>query len=311
MRRRALPFVALALVALLSGAAARAAEFPAPVGRVNDFAALLTPAQRRSLESQLNDLERATSAEVAVVTVRSLDGRGVEEYATALFTQWGIGKKDADNGVLILVAVDDRAMRIEVGYGLEGVLPDGLAGAVIRETFLPRFRDNDYRTGVLEGTARVAGIVGRNETLTAQQRGALDLAASDAGRSWGVAGLLAIFVAMGALLGGAAAGAKVFSELLFGTVVTGLALFFARTEAPRPAILLLALLALGLVVVGFMVGRRPSWRRRYRGTGTGRGGSGWVMSGSGGSDSSGGSSSSGSGSFGGGSSGGGGASGRW
>ena len=79
----------------------------------------------------------------------------MEDYATALFNAWGIGKKDRDNGVLILVAVEDRAMRIEVGYGLEGVLPDGLAGSVIRQSFLPRFRDDDYRAGILEGTARI------------------------------------------------------------------------------------------------------------------------------------------------------------
>ena len=91
----------------------------------------------------------------------------MEDYATDLFNTWGIGKKDRDNGVLILVAVQDRAMRIEVGYGLEGILPDGLAGAVIREAFLPRFRNDDYRTGLLEGTARVIDIVRRNETVTA------------------------------------------------------------------------------------------------------------------------------------------------
>ena len=133
----ALPALAL-IAACCLASRATASDFPRPQGKVNDFAGLLTPEDREALEAQLASLERDTSAEVAVVTVQSLGGRALEEYATALFTEWGIGKQGKDNGVLVLVAVDDRAMRIEVGYGLEGVLPDGLAGAVIRETFLPR-----------------------------------------------------------------------------------------------------------------------------------------------------------------------------
>ena len=116
---------------LVSATIARPAysqDLPAHVGKVNDFAEVLEASQRSGLETQL---DRATSAEVAVVTVRTLGGHTVEEYATALFNAWGIGKQDRDNGVLILVAVDDRAMRIDVGYGLEGILPDGLAGSII------------------------------------------------------------------------------------------------------------------------------------------------------------------------------------
>lgn len=289
-----------------------AQDVPAHVGKVNDFAALLAPSQRQTLEAQLADLERDTSAEVALVTMLTLGDRPIENYATTLFNAWGIGKKDRDNGVLVLVAVRDRTMRIEVGYGLEGILPDGLAGAVMRDTFLPRFRDGDYATGVLDGMARVIEIVRRHETLTADQRAALAAEAAESGKSWELVWLAAPFIAAGAFALGTAAGARVAVEMLFGLAFTGGGLYFSTFLLPRTAIWLLALLAVGVAVLGFVLGRRPKWRRRIRGTGP-RGGSGrWISEGTGDSSAgSGGSSSTSSSDFGGGSSGGGGATGRW
>jgi uncharacterized protein len=309
MRGRAGVPLWLLFAGTLSVFPAHAQELPAHVGKVNDFAEVLDASQRATLETELADLERATSAEVAVVTMDTLGGRTVEDYATDLFNTWGIGKKDRDNGVLILVAVQDRAMRIEVGYGLEGILPDGLAGAVIRETFLPRFRNDDYRTGLLEGTARVIAIVRRNETLTAAQRAAFDQAARDEGKTWGLTAFIGIFVGLGAFTLGTAAGAKVGAQLLFGLCLTGGALYSSQFMAPRAGVVTLVLLATGLAVLGFVLGRRPKWRRSIRGTS--RGGSGWIADGDSSSDSSSSSGDSSGGSFGGGSSGGGGASGRW
>ena len=300
----------LVLVGVLCARVAPAQELPAHVGKVNDFAEVLDSAQRATLEAQLADLERATSAEVAVVTMRTLGDRTVEDYATDLFNTWGIGKKDRDNGVLILVVVQDRYMRIEVGYGLEGILPDGLAGAVIRETFLPRFRANDYPTGLLEGTARVVDIVRRNETLTAEQRWAFDQAARDEGKTWGLTAFAGIFVGIGAFMMGTAAGARVIVQLLFGVCFTVGALYLSPFIAPRAGVITLILFAIAVAALGVVLGRRPKWRRSLRGPGSG--GSQWIANGT--SDSSSSSSSSGSssgGSFGGGSSGGGGASGRW
>ncbi len=278
---RSLLALLISLIALCFGArSAQAQELPTPVGKVNDFAAVLDANQRATLEAQLADLERATSAEVAVVTIGgpadgsaaggSLNGRSIEEYATALFNTWGIGKRGRDNGVLILVAVQDRTMRIEVGYGLEGVLPDGLAGAVIRETFRPRFRANDYAAGILEGTARIVEIVRRNETLTAAQRAALDRAAADAGKSWGMAVFLGVFVAIGAFTAGTAAGAQIIVQLLFGLCFTGGALFMISQASPRAALWLMILVALAVTVLGFLLGRRPDWRRDLRGSSGGR-----------------------------------------
>ena len=121
---------------------------PKPTGHVNDFAGILDAPTRDALEQRLKDVEAKTSSEIAVATVKSLDGMSVEEYANRLFKEWGVGQAKTDNGVLILVAPNEREMRIEVGYGLEGVLPDGLAGEIRDEQFLPRFRDNDYAGGI-------------------------------------------------------------------------------------------------------------------------------------------------------------------
>lgn len=302
---------ALALLALLClpPGVAGAADLPRPQGKVNDFAGLLAPEDRQALETRLATLERDTTAEVAVVTVKSLEGRALEEYATALFTEWGIGKKGKDNGVLVLVAVDDRAMRIEVGYGLEGVLPDGLAGSVIRETFLPRFREDDYRAGILQGTARVAEIVRRNETLSAEQLAALDAAAEERGPTWLLALLPAGIAGAGAFFGAASLRARVVSEIFGGLVLVAFGAGISVLMHPDGHPPVVAGLAIACAVAGFIAGGRPRIRKMLRGTGKGSGGSRWIGSPSGSSSSRG--SSSSSGSFGGGRSGGGGASGRW
>ena len=288
-----------------------AQSLPDPVGKVNDFAAVLETPQRAALESQLADLERETSAEIALVTVEALDGRSVEEYANALFNTWGIGKKGRDNGVLVLVAVQDRAMRIEVGYGLEGVLPDGLAGALMRETFLPRFRAGDYRGGILDGMTRVVDIVRRAEPLTPAQLAALEQSAAAAGKRWAWLWFMAIFAGLGSFMVGTAAGAKVAVQLVFGMLFTGAALTLSTFVMPTAAVAVLALIVVAITVLGFRLAQRPGWRRALRGTGKNAGGHGWVASGGGGASSSSGSRSGGSSSFGGGRSGGGGASGRW
>lgn len=298
----------LGVIAALCATVLAVQDWPRPVGKVNDFASLLRAEDRTDIEAQLTALEQETSAEVALVTIRSLEGQSVEGYANGLFADWGIGKKGQDNGVLILIARDEREMRIEVGYGLEGVLPDGLAGAIIRETFVPRFRDGDYRTGIREGTTRVADIVRRNQPLTADERAALEQAEIRAGQSWVIAVFLSLFVSIGAFVAGTAAAARIVMNTISGLFFLGMALFFALLGAPPPAVVLLAVVAVIVLLASYRLGRRPSWQQKMRGTGPRASGSGWMMSGRSSGSSSSRSSSSG---YGGGRSGGGGASGRW
>src|SRR5687768_7244828 len=125
-------FSVIGIGAFLFGSQAAWAALPKMEGPVNDLAGVLAPEAEQAIKSRIRAVEAATTAEIAVVTVRSLEGETVETYANRLFNQWGIGKKGKDNGVLILAAIEDRKIRIEVGYGLEGTLPDGRCGQIIR-----------------------------------------------------------------------------------------------------------------------------------------------------------------------------------
>ena len=115
---------------------------------MNDYAGLLASADRARLEARLAERERATGAQVVVAIFRSLEGDNLEDFSIRLAQQWRIGQKSLDNGVILLVFVEDRKVRLEVGYGLEPVSPDIVAGALIRDTLAPRFRERRYAAGI-------------------------------------------------------------------------------------------------------------------------------------------------------------------
>jgi uncharacterized protein len=151
------------LIALLFVAPRKAVgeegTFPNPVGFVNDFAGIIPERERDEIESLCADLERRTTVEIAVVTLKSTGSIPIEDYANELFNRWGIGKKGKDNGVLILVAVDDRKVRIEVGYGLEPILTDARAGDIIRRVLAPEFRRGDFGKGLLSAVRYIGELV--------------------------------------------------------------------------------------------------------------------------------------------------------
>jgi len=119
-----------------------------PTGFINDFAGVLSPEQVRVLEEDARRIERETGAEVAVVIVKDLGGQNLESSAHDIFNSWGIGKKDKDNGVLILISMAERKIRIETGYGVEHLLPDGLCGNIIRNVMAPEFRAGKIAEGI-------------------------------------------------------------------------------------------------------------------------------------------------------------------
>jgi uncharacterized protein len=155
MKRFLIAFVLVIALVLSSGSIALAKDFTSPQGYVSDFAGLLSQGARSLLENQLSSLEKDTGAEVAVVTITDLGGTTVEDYAVRLFEEWGIGKKSEDNGVLFLVALIDRKVRIEVGYGLEPVITDGRAGRILDDDVLPFFKSGDYEAGIITGTSSI------------------------------------------------------------------------------------------------------------------------------------------------------------
>ncbi|MCX6702561.1 MAG: TPM domain-containing protein [Candidatus Wolfebacteria bacterium] len=119
-----------------------------PKGFVNDFAGIFNDSQKSGLETKLSDFQKSTGNEIAVAIVKNLGGDTVENYAVELFKEWGIGQKGKDNGVLLLVATEDRKIRIEVGYGLEGSLTDAQSSWIIKNDITPAFKNSDYYAGI-------------------------------------------------------------------------------------------------------------------------------------------------------------------
>jgi uncharacterized protein len=288
-------------VLVMSAVSLAAQELPKPTGRITDLANVIDAATEAELDRRLDQLEQQTSSEIAIVTVPSLDRVPIEDYAVRLFKAWGIGQATTDNGVLVLVAPNEREMKIEVGYGLEGVLPDGLAGEIIREQFIPRFREDDYNGGIRDGVTRVIDVVEKQQVLSAEELAKFNGAASEDAPIWIVIPFMGLFVAIGFLMVGVGLRTKTGFPLVFGSfLLTSVA---AVTLLP---------LAAGMAYLGFTLGKRQSWKDAFRNSGGGRGSSGgWTMGGGSSSGSSSSSSGGSSSSFGGGSSGGGGASGKW
>lgn len=146
----------LAFAALLLALPAAAQEFPKLTGRVVDAAGLLQPAQVAELEQLAAGIEQASSRQLVVATIPDLQGYAIEDYGYRLGRAWGIGQKQANNGVILLVAPRERKVRIEVGYGLEPIVTDALSSAIINQAILPRFRAGDMPGGILAGARALA-----------------------------------------------------------------------------------------------------------------------------------------------------------
>lgn len=175
-RLATLLFAVMAAVWLAFGQAAAAqgsadVRFPALTGRVVDQAGLLTPAKETELTARLEALERDTTDQLVVVTVSSLQGLEIEDYGYRLGRSWGIGQADTDNGVLLIVAPNERKVRIEVGYGLEPILTDGLSALIIHNEILPSFREGHFERGIEQGVTAIEAQL-RLDPAEAQARAA-------------------------------------------------------------------------------------------------------------------------------------------
>src|SRR2546422_6852543 len=148
-----------ALILFLFGATARAEKLEQlkPQGYVNDFAGVLSAPARSQMTALCAEVDQKAHAQVAVVTIRSLEGVPLQEFANRLFKQWAVGYKPDDRGVLVLLAISDRKYWVEVGYGLEPILPDGKVGGFGRE-IVPLLRQNDYGGAGLPLASRIAAV---------------------------------------------------------------------------------------------------------------------------------------------------------
>ncbi|WP_096361940.1 TPM domain-containing protein [Sulfuricaulis limicola] len=287
----------LLLLALFLASFALRAEVAVPplTARVTDLTGTLAPSQRDALEQELRDFETRKGSQIAVLIVPTTQPEAIEQYSLRVAETWKVGRKDArgsriDDGVILLVAKDDRALRIEVGYGLEGAIPDAVANRVIDEIIVPFFKQGDYYGGIQAGITRLIRLIDGEPLPPPQARD----------RSWsGIADLLpAAFIAV--MIGGGFLGALL--GRLIGAAVSGgiVGIVFWITIGS-----LLGALVAGVVVFLFTLAVGSSGGRGGRGNFGGW--SGGYSSGPGGGWSSGGGGFSG----GGGGFGGGGASGKW
>lgn len=311
----------LCALLLLASVAAAAVEVPYLSGRVNDDAEILSPEVRRSLSDRLKDHEDRTGDQVVVLTVRTLGGENVEEFAVRVFESWKLGQQGKDNGVLVIVVPDDRRMRIEVGYGLEDKLTDLLAGRIIRNMMTPRFKAGDYNGGIEAGVQAIltilqngdaAGLGSEAEQVTSSRSG------SGAGLDMPdmpipfriligafIFGIIGMFTFMGIMTPGV-------GWFLYFFLIPFWAVFPMVVVGTNVALLLLALYIVGFPITKIIISKKDWYRKakedlKKKGRAniggftfsSGGGGGGWSSGGGGGF------------SGGGGSSGGGGASGGW
>jgi len=172
-RARAARALSYALILVAFALPARAAEpsYPEPTDYVVDTAGLLTDDTKAHVDAIAKELDEKTGVQIAVAVVPSIAPLEIEDYAVTLFKKWGVGNKKEDTGILLVVAEKERRVRFEVGYGLEGLLPDGRVGGILRHDVVPHLHDNDWNGGVLAGVVAVATIVAddRKVTLTSLQ----------------------------------------------------------------------------------------------------------------------------------------------
>ncbi len=131
-------------------------------GYVNDFARVIDRESARRLEELCGEVNRKTGAQIAIVTIASLEGEAIEDFTNRLAIRWGVGHRGDNRGLMIVLAIRDRQSRIEVGYGLEPILPDGLVGSIQRE-WRPLLRSGDYGAALLQATSRIAEIIARDK----------------------------------------------------------------------------------------------------------------------------------------------------
>jgi len=182
---------------------------------VTDVAGILSPQEKQALESKLVLIDDSSSNQIAVVILTTLDGNPIEEYATKLFRTWGIGNKKTNNGILLLIAVQDKKIRIEVGYGLEGAIPDITSINIIDNDLKPAFRSGAYYEGIDKATDDIAkAAVGEYKVARAKK---------PIGKNNGALLMIIVFVIILVLRGGGGGGSSI-GRSGFSDVATGMLL---------------------------------------------------------------------------------------
>lgn len=207
----ALAFVPAPLVAL---------EAPAMNGPVNDLAGVLSASEKTELSNYLNSVNSQTGVQVAVLTVPSLEGDSIETFAMSVAEKWKLGDSEKDNGALLVVSIEEKALRIEVGYGLEGSLTDMKSGLIIRNVIVPYFRAGQYGKGVMAGAQNIVGIATDNTSIVAKnvQNGQAESSSSSGGGIFGLVFFILFILMMSGGFGRRRGGGGLLWGLLLGSM---------------------------------------------------------------------------------------------
>ncbi len=193
-------------------------DFPALTGRVVDQANLLSPSAEQRLTQMLSAHEKSAGDQVVVVTVPDLQGYTIENYGYQLGRHWGIGQKGEDNGALLIVAKQERKIRIEAGYGLEGKLTDAASSTIINQIITPAFRQGQFESGILNGAAAMIKVLGGGQLAQAQHPDNRNDAAGKKPRSL-IAVVLLIMILLSIFRGGGRGRGRGRSALLGGAII--------------------------------------------------------------------------------------------
>jgi uncharacterized protein len=159
-------FVSILLLHCFLLTSARAQKFPEPKGAINDYAEVITPQYERPMDLLAREVLQKTGTSVVVVTLKSIEGNDPADYANKLYEAWGIGKKGEDKGVLILLVLTERKVRIETGYGVEGILPDGLVGEILDTHVVPYLKKGNYGKGLSNALVAVSSVIAKDAGIS-------------------------------------------------------------------------------------------------------------------------------------------------
>lgn len=169
MKKHIIATLILAALSIFSAASVFGLDVPRLDGRINDHAGVLSSSVTGELESYLAAVEKATGVQIALLTISSLEDDSLESYSLRVVENWQLGSAGQDNGALLLVAMEERKIRIEVGYGLEPVLTDAMSGFIIREAIVPEFKNGNFGRGIAAGLQAMGGVVTGDTPITVEQ----------------------------------------------------------------------------------------------------------------------------------------------
>jgi uncharacterized protein len=166
LNRQITLFIVLLGLLFCSPALGAEAGFPKPRGAVNDFAGIIDAASVQTMENLAREVLEKTGTSIVVAVVTSIGDNAPDDYANRLYQAWGIGAKGKDRGVLVFLALQERKVRIETGYGVEGILPDGLTGEILDKQVLPDLKAGQYGQGLTKGVVALAAVIARDARVT-------------------------------------------------------------------------------------------------------------------------------------------------